>query len=430
VNGVWPPAPNAIVVRAAALYVPIASVAALALWRRPTQRVVMASAFGFAWNVVALLALNGVATRAHWWSYRATAVTLNDMPVDLLLGWAVLWGAVPVMTTLARSWPIAVAAVAFDLLIMPMGGAVVRLHGSWLIGESVAVGAALVPSLALARATAESTRLMRRAAMQLVVFAGLVLYVLPSIVLEMTHGSWDPFTERPRWQFVVLGIVCLAPTAVAVQSVIEFAVVGRGTPFPLDPPTTLVTSGPYAYVANPMQLGGTALLLVLGTALNSPAMVGAAGMAVLFSGGFAKWNERGDLDRRFNDQWRTYRSEVRDWLPRFRPFAAPATVYVAQTCELCREIGLVLGHLRVDTLTVHPAEHASVPLRRITYVGRSGTSTGIAAIARCLEDKNLATAMLGWVMRLPVVLQLLQLISDATGGAPREVGPTDSGVAS
>jgi len=46
--------------------------------------------------------------------------------------------------------------------------------------------------------------------------------------------------------------------------VLEFARRGGGTPYPWDPPDRLVTSGPYAYVRNPMQLSTTLIMLLAG----------------------------------------------------------------------------------------------------------------------------------------------------------------------
>jgi protein-S-isoprenylcysteine O-methyltransferase Ste14 len=72
----------------------------------------------------------------------------------------------------------------------------------------------------------------------------------------------------------------------ALQSVREFTAHG-GTPMPLDPPTALVTSGPYAYVGNPMQLGATIVVAIWGVLLTSLAVVAAAAVSAAFSAGIA-----------------------------------------------------------------------------------------------------------------------------------------------
>ena len=48
----------------------------------------------------------------------------------------------------------------------------------------------------------------------------------------------------------------------------DFALVGRGTPAPFDPPQQLVATGLYRWVRNPMYL--SALSLLVGEATRSP----------------------------------------------------------------------------------------------------------------------------------------------------------------
>ena len=48
--------------------------------------------------------------------------------------------------------------------------------------------------------------------------------------------------------------------AIALWCIYTFALVGKGTPAPFDPPRRLVTQGPYRFVRNPMYLGAIAAL--------------------------------------------------------------------------------------------------------------------------------------------------------------------------
>lgn len=72
--------------------------------------------------------------------------------------------------------------------------------------------------------------------------------------------------------------------------------------------------------------------------------------------------------------------------------------------------------------------HPTRDLDRITYDPGDGTADedGVAALARSLEHINIGLALLGWVVRLPLVRPVLQLIVDASGGAPRTVRRTSS----
>ena len=222
--------------------------------------------------------------------FAAHGGTTAGVPADLWIGWALLWGAVPLLATTTRLPAAAAALVAADLVLMPLAEPAVVLGGSWLVGEAVAVAVALVPGLVLGRWTAVPRRPGGRAALQVVAFTGLLFFVLPALVFEVAGAGWGPLLDRPRWHLVVAAVVLAPAAATALQAVREFATAG-GTPFPLDPPTRLVTTGPYAYVANPMQLGATILLAAWGVLLASPEIVAAAAMGAVFSAGLA------DLER-------------------------------------------------------------------------------------------------------------------------------------
>src|SRR5260370_23525065 len=66
------------------------------------------------------------------------------------------------------------------------------------------------------------------------------------------------WTEMPGVVFTVLGatlvLLCFG----------IFAVRGRGTPSPLDPPKEFVALGPYRYVRNPIHIGQVTLFIGLG----------------------------------------------------------------------------------------------------------------------------------------------------------------------
>jgi protein-S-isoprenylcysteine O-methyltransferase Ste14 len=387
------------------------------------------------WNLAALLPLNVVALRLGWWRFGTDVAVVAGVPADLWVGWAVLWGAVPVLATTRRLPVTVVALVAVDFVVMPQGEPALTLGGAWLVGETVAVAVALVPGLLLGRWTVERRLLAGRATLQAIGFGALAFYVVPSLAFTVTGAAgWGPLLARPRWQFVVAALALAPPAAMAFHAVREFVAHG-GTPVPFDPPTRLVTTGPYAYVANPMQVSMTLLLVGWGALLWSPGVIAAAAMVVVFSAGVARRYEDDELDARFGEAWRAYRREVPNWRPRWRPYvAAPATIYAATTCGPCREVGRFLTQRAPVGLAVTPAESCPTALRRITYVagvagvaetggGAPTRATGIAALAHGLEHVNLAWAAASWVVRLPGLVQALQLITDAVGGGPREVGP-------
>jgi hypothetical protein len=52
---------------------------------------------------------------------------------------------------------------------------------------------------------------------------------------------------------------------------------------------------------------------------------------------------------------------------------------------------------------------------------------GVAAIGRGLEHIHLGFAFLGWLVRLPGICQLVQLLADASGAEPRSISAAGTG---
>ncbi|GAA2729999.1 methyltransferase [Actinocorallia aurantiaca] len=399
-------------VRGVGLFVPILITAAMLRHRPPGRAETAALVLGVCWNALALSLVNLLALRAGWWSFAAEGGTVAGMPVDLLLGWAVLWGGVAVLA-LRHNLPlplVAGLAVWIDLAVMPLGGPVLILGDSWLTGEALAVAVSLVPGLLLARWTLEDRRLVARAVSQAVLATGLmvVLPVLPSRVLD-----------HPGWALGLVAQLLLVPAALSAAAVHEFACSGRGTPLPYDPPIRLVTTGPYAYVRNPMQLGMTLTYLLL--ALLDPVFLLGAVVAVSYGLGLAAWHEDAQLRVLHGPEWSRYRSSVRPWLPTIRPYPGipPAAIWIANDCDRCDPVASWIRRRSPVALTVLPAETHPSGLRRMTYERADGLrAEGVAAWARATGHLALGWALLGWILLLPGLSHFAQLCADAFGAGP------------
>lgn len=418
-----------VVVRAAAIYVPIAVTLAVVVLRPPRPRTWIGVLLACAWCVPSLLIANVVAVRAGWWRFEAEGGVLLGMPVDLLLSWTWLWGAIPQLAAPGLPWPVlVVAALAVDLVAMPATAPVVQLGPGWLWGEAVCLSVAFVPALHLARWTIAQVHVHARAALQAVAFAGLMVFVVPAIAIEGSGAGWTAPLERPRWQAMLWLQALAVPAAMGLSAVQEFATRGGGTPVPFDPPMRLVTSGLYAYVRNPMQLSALLLLALLGCALENLWISAAAVMAHLYAAGLASWDESDDMTERHGQAWTQYATAVPTWWPRWRPWwppdMPPARLYVADSCDMCRQVGAWLAVRRPRRLDVVAAEsHPSAALVRMTYESADGaySASGLVALARALEHVHLGWALLGAVVRLPGVAFILQLVVDASGGGPRRL---------
>ncbi|MBI2711061.1 MAG: isoprenylcysteine carboxylmethyltransferase family protein [Actinobacteria bacterium] len=415
------PPDAALIVRAASLYLPVSVACGLGVTRArraADRRLAAAVVAGLVWQLVALLAVNQVAVAQGWWQFRTAGGAVAGMPVDLWLGWTVLWGAVPVLLSADRLAVVAVGLVAGDFIVMPRLGAVIDLAPRWILGELLAVAVALLPGTVLAWLTVHGVRPAWRATLQLLAFAGVTGYLVPSLAFAVVGGDWHRLVTRPRWQLVVAAVIVAPVASMAVQAVMEFAAHG-GTPLPLDPPSTLVTTGPYAYVANPMQLGGTVLLAAWGLVLEQPGVIAATVVAALFSAGYAAWSEHTELSARFGEDWGRYRTGVRLWVPRWRPYVGqPAVVYAGTSCDPCSEVGRFLTRRHRRRLDVLAAETSGRPMVRITYVRGVEQATGVAAVGRALEHVHLGWAALSWVARVPGVEAALQVVADVAGAGP------------
>ncbi|MFC4532519.1 methyltransferase [Sphaerisporangium dianthi] len=397
-------------VRGVALMAPVVVLLVAARVRRPGEPRIAAALLATVWNLTVLAVVNVVASQAGWWEFHAEGALLARVPVDLLLGWALLWGACPVLA--APRAPIALTSAVLawlDLALMPRAGPVVALGPLWLAGEATAIAFALVPGLLLARWTEERRLLPARVAFQVALASGLGL-----AAPVLTTGVW----RQPAWALALAAQALAAPMLLGLAAVREFAAVGGGTPLPYDPPGRLVTGGPYAYVRNPMQVAMTAGYLVL-AALDAVFLV-AAFVTFCYGAGLAAWHEGERLEQRFGGAWHDYRRRVRPWIPRLRPAMPPASLYVATTCGQCRQVGGWIARRGPVALRLVAAEAHPAGLRRMTYERADGArAEGVAAFAQALTHIHLGWASAGWLLLLPGVRWFVQLCLDALGAGPR-----------
>jgi protein-S-isoprenylcysteine O-methyltransferase Ste14 len=156
--------------------------------------------------------------------------------------------------------------------------------------------------------------LLVRALTYAALFIGFVLVFLPARVLSAA-GITRPPAIGP-WQVAgtVIGVVGVV---LALSCVFTFAVVGRGTPAPFDPPRRLVVRGPYRFVRNPMYVG--AALALAGAALfyQSLALLAYVGVFWLVTHLFVIAYEEPTLRRMFGREYEAYcESTGRWWLRR------------------------------------------------------------------------------------------------------------------
>ena len=421
-----PPEFSAEFQRAVILLLPFLVAGAAVLVMQPPQRVLAGAFLAGLWNLVWLIPVNLLAVHMGWWAFHGDEHLFLSLPFDGLLGWSVWWGAALFLWFNGKRIALAfVSALWVDLLAMPRLAPFVTLGDDWLWGEAIVLAVCFVPGWLLAFATARDIHVGWRAAAQAVITGMLLFVLLPAALLEYSGRSpWDILQLSP-WQISIAFNALLFPTIVGLAGNQEFAERGLGTPVPFDPPKRLVVTGPYAYLANPMQVSIVLSLPVLGFAYQSWLVAAAALVAVIYCLGVVQWHHTIDMEPRFGEKWSEYRRHVRDWFPRWQPWIAePSTVFFARYCDICQDTEHWLARLNPIGLIIEDAARHETPLDRVTYRYPDGSEVaGIYAIAACLNHVNLALAFLGWFMRLPVIRHFLQILIDGTGERAKQVSP-------
>ena len=150
------------------------------------------------------------------------------------------------------------------------------------------------------------------------------LFLAPGVVAGLIPWLLSGWRRRD-WgdaAWAVVPIAWIAITAGIVFLLYAFALFAlhSGTPAPVAPTETLVVTGVYRFVRNPMYLA--VLTIILGQALlfGSWGLViySAIAFATVFA--FVKGYEEPTLTETYGEQYLDYRSNVPGWWPRLTPW--------------------------------------------------------------------------------------------------------------
>ena len=143
-------------------------------------------------------------------------------------------------------------------------------------------------------------------------FIGLLLIYVPSRLLSWSGIVRPTAMEGPQIMGMIIGS---AGAVVALWCIFTFALIGRGTPAPFDPPRRLVIRGPYRFVRNPMYIG--AGLALAGAALfyESASLLAYGGIFLIATHVFVVCHEEPTLRQTFGSEYEAYCRRVRRWWP-------------------------------------------------------------------------------------------------------------------
>ncbi|HET7293867.1 MAG TPA: isoprenylcysteine carboxylmethyltransferase family protein [Vicinamibacteria bacterium] len=143
-------------------------------------------------------------------------------------------------------------------------------------------------------------------------FIGFALVFLPARLLA-AYGVARP-APLGAPQLAGLALV-LVGACLALWCILAFALIGRGTPAPFDPPRRLVVRGPYRFVRNPMYLGAALALAGAALVYASAALLGYAALFLVVTHLFVVAYEEPTLLETFGEEYAAYCRRVRRWWP-------------------------------------------------------------------------------------------------------------------
>ena len=124
----------------------------------------------------------------------------------------------------------------------------------------------------------------------------------------------------PQWT-PIIGIVTMTVGSILILiCVIFFVIKGKGTPAVFDPPTEFVAAGPYAYVRNPMYIGGVILLVGFGLYHLSLSILVLAIILIVVFHFFVVLVEEPNLERLFGKSYLDYKKKINRWLPKLKHY--------------------------------------------------------------------------------------------------------------
>lgn len=308
------------------------------------------------------LAFDAFAVRLGFWTFRAMPFSIGGVPIDLHLDWTLLWGFG--LVWLSDRWPgRKMSGSAFCLYILSWTGLTLlfdiamrhwmifldSVSPAWWVGDIVFLTSAQATTLWLYRSMGHADEptcgLGRlppmppylRSILYLSFFLGFFFYFLP-LRVEAAAARLG-FVVHPKSVPLVPGILTFLALAFGGWSTHEFARRGRGTPVPWDPPRYLVDTGPYAFVANPMQLSGCLLTLAVFAWRPSWVMFAYLLDVILVVESIFALMEPEGLMQRFGDTYRRYTRRVPRWrirlLPRAREHSREPILFFDSACGLC-----------------------------------------------------------------------------------------------
>jgi protein-S-isoprenylcysteine O-methyltransferase Ste14 len=146
---------------------------------------------------------------------------------------------------------------------------------------------------------------------------GTVAGLMPWLISSWTFEA--PFLGSDATRFVGAALV-FAALDIIVDSFARFALIGEGTPAPTNPTRSLVISGFYRHVRNPMYVAVTSAILGQAILFGSDRVLLYGVLVWVVFHAFVVLYEEPTLAKSFPEAFRAYRANVPRWIPRVTPW--------------------------------------------------------------------------------------------------------------
>lgn len=153
------------------------------------------------------------------------------------------------------------------------------------------------------------------------------LFIAPGIIAGVIPSAISGYRMEPpllgfepmRW---VGGLLLALGAILLIETFSRFALQGLGTPAPIAPTKTLVVTGSYRFVRNPMYVAVVSLIFGQALWFGSVGTLGWGVVVWLTVHAFVLTYEEPTLSSTYGEQYDRYRANVRRWIPRLTPWSA------------------------------------------------------------------------------------------------------------
>jgi len=145
------------------------------------------------------------------------------------------------------------------------------------------------------------------------IVAGFIPWLVSQYRLEPALFGIEPL----RW---LGGLLLLLGAVLLLETFSRFALQGLGTPAPIAPTETLVVTGSYQFVRNPMYVAVVSLIMGQGLLFGNGGLLVYGLLVWLTVHTFVLVYEEPNLSRSYGAQYDRYRANVRRWIPRLTPW--------------------------------------------------------------------------------------------------------------